>query len=49
MAASGAFEESDDLPELGKFRIQYGADKLAAEDTPLDDNGGGGGYSWMQD
>lgn len=49
MAASGAFEESDDLPDLDKFRIQYGADVIAAEDTSFDGDGGGGGYSWMQD
>lgn len=46
-ASAGAFED-DDVPPLEKFMIRYGPE---VDDVPSLENedGGGGGYSWMQD
>jgi hypothetical protein len=49
MAASGGFEDADDLPDLDSFRIRFGAEAADDQASTLDTDGDGGGYSWMQD
>lgn len=49
VAASGAYEDPDDVPGVDDFLIRYGIDVAQDDTSALESKGNGGGYSWMQD